>query len=428
MKIVITHTYSDSNKGDLAIVLGTIIGIRKVAPHASILLHSVFSEHDPDFNFHSRFIQKIGLRVEEGVMPSPYVNDKEKGILRNLNALIRLTKHVFALALILKSPKLFSWFHPQKARALSSIKEANLVIAKGGQYIYNDQRGMRGALYLWRMLSIISCAIDLHKPVIILGQSIGPLVSLNARKATAKMLQKCKLVVVREQLTFKLLDEIDVKKNVLMAPDMAFLIEPKAPEEVPHFIKDDLWIGVTVVNWSFPSSKNPKKQRDKYVQVLVDTLTKAYLNLDLRPVLFPQVTVKHHGESDLDLIDYLYKELQENDIPVKSVKDDLSPSELSFLYGQCTLLLGTRLHSCILAACAGTPVIAIRYQGFKTEGVMANMGLQDYVHDINDIDSGKLLNTITYVVERRNELSQRVIQQVSQYRVDLAEVISKSLQ
>ena len=88
--------------------------------------------------------------------------------------------------------------------------------------------------------------------------------------------------------------------------------------------------------------------------------------------LFPQVTVQHHGESDLDLLTQLAQRLQQLGVPYLLVSDDLAPEELSYLYGRCQVLLGTRLHSCILAACAATPVVAIRYQGFKTEGIMSD--------------------------------------------------------
>ena len=102
-------------------------------------------------------------------------------------------------------------------------------------------------------------------------------------------------------------------------------------------------------------------------------------------------------------------ELERHGIKGAVIEDDLWPSELSYLYGLCQITLATRFHSCIYSAIAGTPVIAIRYQGFKTEGVMANAGMERFVHDIDNIDPALILDQIGEILDRRAQYSARML-------------------
>ena len=69
------------------------------------------------------------------------------------------------------------------------------------------------------------------------------------------------------------------------------------------------------------------------------------------------------------------------------------------IYKRCKFLIGTRLHSCILAANVETPVIAIRYQGYKTQGVMEELGLENLILDIHTINYIELNQKIDFVLK-----------------------------
>lgn len=57
---------------------------------------------------------------------------------------------------------------------------------------------------------------------------------------------------------------------------------------------------------------------------------------------------------------------------------DLNCRDLKFLYGQVDYLIGTRFHSVIFSISSNTPAIAISYGGNKGEGIMKEIGLQDF--------------------------------------------------
>ena len=429
LNVLIVHAYSDSNKGDLAIVASLVKAIRVARPGCTIRLQSVYSEAHPDFEFHHRFVLKMGVPVEQMGVPSPYVDSVAKNIFSDLIALRNLIASGVAewLAGILPpSSKLFR----KQAAALASIKRSDIVILKGGQYIYNDQNGVRGFLYLWRILHPIFIAHKLGRPVVMLGQSVGPLVDVRGRNMTSRALALCKVLVVREKKSEALMEELGLKNLTELAPDFAFLIDPVRPDRfdaVARQIEGAEWLGVTVVNWSFPDEATPSLKRKAYIDAISEVAQRIYVKKGLRIALFPQVTVQHHGESDLDLLNVLAERLEELKVPFVLVTGDLAPEELSYLYGCCQVLLGTRLHSCILAACAKTPVVAIRYQGFKTEGVMAELGLADQVFDISKMDINGIENAICRSYECRDVISKQLGSTVMGFRVSLISILNRVL-
>jgi polysaccharide pyruvyl transferase WcaK-like protein len=421
LNILILHGYSDSNKGDLAIVVGMVKGILLVRPDSKLTLQSVYSELDPDFDFHHRFVKRLGLNVHQMAIPSPYVDTASHSAFRNVSALLNLLKSTLAEWCVRRLPPLSGLF-PRQRRAVLAIKHADVVLLKGGQYIYNDQGGLRALLYLWRILHPIFVAHDLGRPVVMLGQSVGPLVDARGRKMTRNALGLCRRLIVREQKSEALLHELGLDSTVVRAPDFAFLIEPCKPErfgDVLEKLIQGQWLGVTVVNWSFPDSTDPHARREAYLDALFETTVSIARKHGLGIALFPQVTVQHHGESDLDLLNRLAERLESVGVPYFLVRDDLAPEELSYLYGMCRVLLGTRLHSCILAACAACPVVAIRYQGFKTEGVMAELGLENRVFDIANVQASELVPAIEESLARRNEISADIAIRVGKFRGEL---------
>lgn len=426
-KLLLTHGYSDSNKGDLAIICGMVQAFREVHPNLQINMHSVFSDEDPDFDSHARHIGKRNVHVHPGVVPSPYVDGEAGGVLRDARALIRLISGMSHHFLALAGLQLRGKDAIRARRALSDYREADWVVSKGGQFIYNDQSYLRGILYLWRVLEVIRTASRLKRPVYVMGQSIGPINYPLGRMLAASALKKVTQLVVREDLSASLLQGLGVDPaRIVKAPDFAFMIQPD-PDFRLALPAATGYLGVTVVDWYYPGAPDVELARAAYVDELAKTIRRCYAELKLLPILIPQVTVKHHGGSDADLIDLLREKLKNLSCPSVAPTDDFTPEQICSVYGQCRVLLGTRLHSCILATCAETPVVAIRYQGFKTEGVMKELGLGEFVHDISTVNSDELFADLQKLGEEREMVSADLRLRVNQFRTQLLELAEKFL-
>lgn len=402
MKILILNGYSDSNKGDLAITDATVSLLKSKNPGAEIILHSVFSKSDSDFNEHNRFIAKTGIKVRQMIVPSPYIKETTSK-LDHIYALTRLISSYALLAIYMlglkKTVKKISLHHYE---SLNDFFTADKVVMKGGQYIYNDQRGIRGILYLLRMLTPLA----LRNDIVLLSHSIGPIQGKIGTLISKKLLAKAKTIYAREDVTFNFLTKTLKLHNVRHIQDMAFYYHKTKPTEATSNK-----IGVTVVNWNFPEAENREQSRKAYVAALVSTITQLINKQGFEVELVPQVTVRHHGASDVDLMHEISAQVQSSSL--KIVDSDLSPQALVDLYSGYKMVIGTRLHSCILALCANTPVLAIKYQGYKTEGVMAAAHLSEYVLDIYTVKDYEIIEKINHIISNLNELKLHINNKVT---------------
>ena len=69
--------------------------------------------------------------------------------------------------------------------------------------------------------------------------------------------------------------------------------------------------------------------------------------------------------------------------------------------GRCTVLLGARLHSVVLAALAGVPSVALAYRP-KTEDFMASIGRSEFCVRTSDVEGGGLVETIVALSDQHD--------------------------
>lgn len=407
--IVLTHGYTDSNKGDVAIAFGTVAALRRSLPEAAILSHSNFSEEHVAFALHTRMMARAGIPVVEGVLPSPYLKDEGSGLGQHAAALLRLGRELAVLAILWVFPSLRR-LHPRKARALDDIRRADLVVARGGQYLHNDAGPVRGSIYLARMLLNLAVPVWLHRPTVALGLSVGPVHGRFGRRLLTATLRPCRAVVVREALSATFLQSQGLTANVRVAPDSAFLTTPTRSEA--STVPAGTWIGVTLINWSFPGHPQPRQARADYAGAVFEALLACHRSLSLTPILVDQVTVSHHGQHDLSLQAEMVERLRGHGVPAGHVTADLTPGEVCDIFGQCRVVLASRLHTVILSACAGTPAVAIRYQGFKTQGILEMLGVAQPAHDIDTVTAAELFASLQRALADRERLSERLQENV----------------
>ena len=100
---------------------------------------------------------------------------------------------------------------------------------------------------------------------------------------------------------------------------------------------------------------------------------------------------------------------------VELVDEDLVAADLKQVYGACDLVVGSRMHSTILAMLAGVPTIGLAYQP-KTTGVFEQLGLADWVLDIAGFAPADLSARLRRMAENRQRLRDHVRASTAQAR------------
>jgi polysaccharide pyruvyl transferase WcaK-like protein len=98
----------------------------------------------------------------------------------------------------------------------------------------------------------------------------------------------------------------------------------------------------------------------------------------------------------------------------------LSVTQLMSQLAETDIVVGTRFHNILLALLLNKPVISISFH-HKCASLMADMGLSEYCHDINQMNADKLIGQFQMAVDNGAKLKSVIGRKVAESRRALAE-------
>lgn len=273
--------------------------------------------------------------------------------------------------------------HP---RSLGPFRWADVCVSAGGGYLYDD--GSRTArLNTLRRLLPLRAARSVGVPMVMFSQSIGPFRSSAWRSIVARELLRARLVIAREELSVSVCRSMGV--NAELCDDVAFAVEPgAAPPGAPEVPRGT--VGVTVMS-ALPGVDAAGQRR--YADALRDGLVAAF-GAAPRPIAVISQVSAHAGDDDVKEGQRLSAALLEAGLQARFVDlGDATDEQVSAFYGRLDLVVASRLHSGILALCAGTPIVALAYLP-KTDGVLARLGMERWVLPTSGLESARLASIL----------------------------------
>ncbi|MDO4812477.1 MAG: polysaccharide pyruvyl transferase CsaB [Eubacteriales bacterium] len=242
---------------------------------------------------------------------------------------------------------------------LRAVRQCDMLISGGGSLL-QDVTSSKSIHYY---LLIIRLAKLLHKKVFIYSQGIGPIDHAMNRRATAKALKRADGIVVRDEKSAKLLEEIGIaQEKIVITADP--VIRMKQPDKTVGSeilaragVKRD---GKLTVGWAI-REKNKDSAFVREVTQSIRYLKEVY---DAESVLIP-----FHYEEDREVCALIAERTGAKCLTEKYLSEDM----LSII-GNMDVLVGVRLHSMIYAAIMGVPIIGISYDP-KCTAFLGSVGL-----------------------------------------------------
>lgn len=379
VRILINNSYTIYNKGDAAIVLGTLKTIRKFYPNAEIFILST----TPDID--TKYYSKYGAQTYERLFNTMGKN----------RSLLFLTSLVFFLKMIqfLIWTKLdFVPLSKYDRKILELYRKADIIIWCGGGYLGGEK-------YASIVVSLFPMylAKKLKKKVYLYAQSIDPFLSNFLKHFTKFVLNRVDLITLREPNSVDVLKNMKIKTEFHLTADPAFLINKDSSEDGKILLQkanvvnnSGLIIGMTVRKWNFPGSKNPSKKFKNYVNEILLFIEKMVLEKKATIILFPQVIVVPNDDDRIvsrEIKSRLKKEISKK---VFVLEDDYTPEQIKSMMDSVNVFVGTRMHSNIFAISTFVPTLAIAYE-IKTRGIMKMLGLEKYVLDISTLTADQMI-------------------------------------
>jgi colanic acid/amylovoran biosynthesis protein len=392
MKILITHFFSQKNKGDAAILSAMIAELRRVFAGAEISVTTTepIDHSGPSFEgaplIHSFFYHAIYAHKQTWKQ-------------------LFLTGYVTSVTLLWSL--VWRWLGvrinfvltKELKKLILAYENADIVAPVGGGYL-TGKNSLHGNMTILLHLHAIAIGLLLRKPTYLFSQSIGPFGNRFQEYISAKILNRVNIIFAREFFTVETLKKIGIKSSLVTETvDVAFLFKADTKQVMADYLNknginfDKPVVGITVKRFL------AKPQQDLYetaIARLIDWLN----DQNFQVVVVPQVTSELHNDDDRQVGRRIGKMIKS---PKNCVilNENLSHRQIKGIYENMNWFVGTRMHSCIFALTAYVPTIGIQYE-YKTGGTMKGLGLADWVIKMEDVTFDRLREKFTALMKNRD--------------------------
>jgi len=272
-----------------------------------------------------------------------------------------------------KGGKVQTFLHTMKQNK-PVIASLDLLIIGGGG-IFMDLYGTESFLFgLYGEM-----AKQTKTKAVLYGVGAGPIKTKLGAFILKRLANQMALVTVRDDQSKALMREIGVKQDIHVIGDPAFKIGYQEEEVQRH--ERVRSIAITAVPY-YHGSYWPEEDLTRYNDY-VDGMAR---NIELLLVKYPEVHIDFYSTKqpqDTDVTEDIYNRLK-NQMNVTVHRDSFDAKDLVSFAEKHDVVIGTRLHSLILALVARRPIVAIGYH-HKVTDFMNMLGLNNQVIDIEEL-------------------------------------------
>lgn len=388
MKIYLTGGWGYGNKGDNAIFEAMMESMRKGYPGCEFIVSS--------FNVAETKTQH-GLSA----LPSVHVYLTKKAPLGLLRWAALAFWHVTGLEFVLP---------PSIKRHLNAMRGCNAVVLGGGGYINDDWVDMLTSRFVE-----IQMATRLGKPVVIYGQTLGPIGKSWTKPLFKHFIHKVTRIAYRDEQSRKVLDAADypAARMTLTADEVNLVSIKELKRPMPTGV---LNVGVMVqklrphLGPGGPSPRGRIETPEQYVSEISEALL---------------------GISDAHKVHYHFIPSTGWDEPVckkvyERIKNkcaatfypDPHISDFMSVCQHVDLMVSTNMHPIILASTNGKPSVALSYH-YKLDDYMKSINQSARTLKIDDFDAKALTALIEGTIKNQTSPELREVKAMAARNIEL---------
>ena len=377
-KILIINNYSSANRGDAAILDGLVSIISNSVARAEIV---VLSSSPLVLQKYHRY------KTFESLINSGKV--KRHNFHLYLFWMIYLVLwSLFYRIFKIQLPK-FS-----KSKQIDLYKNSDLVISVGGGYINDNYKpGVITRLFEFYFAKLLS------RKVILWSHSIGPF-NHSAYKFLARFfLSRVDLIATRDNRSIQELKQLDIQgPHILQTFDSAFALSNKinSDDKLQKFVPNRQFISISVRFWPFYENKEYVYRN--YIKQMVHFCD--WLIGEGFMLVFVSTTPKERHIDDVRVAEEIKAGIINKNKALIIREVGYNNRDLIDFYRRAYINIGTRMHSTILAALAGTPSLAIAYE-FKSQELFSMLGIKEFVVEQERFSSEELKYKFSKLVKER---------------------------
>ena len=287
-------------------------------------------------------------------------------------------------------------------------KENDMVISIGGDN-FTDDYGQPAKYF-----NSLVYAKKAGAKTAIWAASIGPFKDKTAVEKWTNIMKSVDLITVRENVTVKYLESLDITQNVQPVADPAFLLTCKNPESSSFQLSESsikVGIGLSDLVSRYGIGHND------YIKAFADFIQYLWKSLDAQIILVPHVTDKAEGANDSAVCSEVQALLPES-CPSVILSENYDACEMKYFISQCDYFIGARTHSTIASLSMEVPTITIAYST-KAWGINNQLlGTDEYVIPIQEVSYNKLIQYFTKLQEKTLQIKSQLNNKLPSIRSD----------
>jgi polysaccharide pyruvyl transferase WcaK-like protein len=279
--------------------------------------------------------------------------------------------------------------------AIRAVAESDGVVISGGGNL-----SASWPEHVYERAALGEIARRLGKPVVLLGQTIGPEVSPPLRPLLARLLRTAALVGVRELPSAALALALGAPaERLLYQTDDALFLEavPVAEPWAGELVNGRPWIAVTL---------DPHAAGDAALGSLADQLARLATSTGARLVFLPHVA----GDGGDDNAGHALAARLPAATPL-FIAPVLEARQARWLTGQADLIVSSRYHPLVFGLADGRPCVGMvtdEYRRVKLRGALAHAGLEECCLSRAGALGGGLFETASDLWSRREAIGRQL--------------------
>ncbi|GAB3093703.1 polysaccharide pyruvyl transferase family protein [Lysobacter terrae] len=298
------------------------------------------------------------------------------------------------------------WPFPMPSWLRQQLADVDAVLAVGGDNYSLDYRIPSPVMGLDRY------AMDLGKPVILWGASVGPFDrEPGFVPAVKRHLARMNFIAVRESASYRYLTEKLGLANVVLMADPAFMLGRETIDYARFWPRCPN--GVLGVNISSLIERYKRPEQDLRAEV-AEFIRRAVRDYGLGVLLVPHVNPLQgeHSGGDATYMADLLERLQDLGDSVTMMPHELNAAQTKYVISQFRFFVGARTHSTIAALSSGVPTVSIAYS-VKARGINRDLfGNEDAVLPTTELSADRLQRSLDWLIQEERRLQETLARRI----------------
>jgi polysaccharide pyruvyl transferase WcaK-like protein len=264
--------------------------------------------------------------------------------------------------------------------------------------------------FLITLIFVVPLARLVGCKVVCFSCGIGPFPTRLSEIFARWVINLCDLVIMRENDSKQLCEEIGVTKPIQVTGDAAFLNYISSDEKAKEILKSEgvdlarpiLGLNVTPYLDSWLKASERVSDADSYLNTVAESILEAKKQIKAKNGEDPECVLFSCSPMDEKFTHELSTKI---DAKVIDNTRFLS-HDIQAVMKQCGLLMGMRFHSLVLSSGVGVPIVGLVYAP-KVKGYMRYLECPEYAIELNSITPNSLGTTLASAWLEREQLKEK---------------------